>query len=99
MEQHELINLFNIHRIKINNYIELYKNFFMYNLDRQIELNKKKSTDWLANLKSPTTFFLVNSLYNKYLDSDIVYEIERQNKKRVVKYDIDKVIQASLDIL
>jgi len=52
-----------VHKARNLTYIELYKKFFMWVMDRQVELDKKASTKWMANIASTTIYMLTMAVY------------------------------------
>jgi hypothetical protein len=51
------------HAARNETYIELYKKFFMRVMDRQVELDRKKTTKWMANISSPITYMICMAIY------------------------------------
>jgi hypothetical protein len=56
-------NVFLLNKARNTTYLEYYKNYIQYVMDRQMELDKDEATEWMSNVKSPTTFFLSSTLY------------------------------------
>lgn len=69
---------------RYNYIIELYKNYFMYNRDRQKQLEKDWD-EWRTNIKSPLTYQYANAAYWLFLDSDVRFVAMDVNWK----YDVD----------
>jgi hypothetical protein len=57
-----------------------YKNYYMYNGDRSVEL-KKTDEKWRSNLKSPITNMFQNRLHNMVLNADKRYVSSYRGKK------------------
>jgi len=70
-----------LHKSRNVTYIELYKKFFMWVMDRQIDLDRKKETIWQANISSPVTYMLCMAVYWMYQDSKVAFEIYKIIKK------------------
>ena len=69
------------HAARNETYIELYKKFFMRVMDRQVELDRKKTTKWMANISSPITYMICMAIYWMYQDSKVAFEVYRVIKK------------------
>lgn len=70
-----------VHRARNLTYIELYKKFFMWVMDRQLELDKKDSTRWMANISSPVLYMLTMAVYGMYQDSKTAFEVYKKVKR------------------
>lgn len=66
-----------------NQYIsKLYKNYYMYRMDRASDLYKTKET-WRTNVKFPITSMFVTRIYNLILKSDLFFvAIDKFAKER-----------------
>lgn len=71
-------NLFYINKSRNASFLEYYKNYLMYVMDRQTELDKDEKTRWMANVKSPTTFFITSTLYGMYLTSQTQFSLTKR---------------------
>jgi hypothetical protein len=71
-------NIFNINQSRNSSFLEYYKNYLMYVMDRQIELDKDEETKWMANIKSPTTFFISSTLYGMYLTAQTQFDLTKR---------------------
>lgn len=77
----DIKNIVSTHAARNETYIELYKKFFMRVMDRQLELDKKKQTRWMANISSPITYMICMAIYWMYQDSKVAFEVYRVIKK------------------
>lgn len=77
----DIKNIVSTHGARNQTYIELYKKFFMRVMDRQIELDRKKETMWMANISSPITYMICMAIYWMYQDSKVAFEVYRTIKK------------------
>jgi hypothetical protein len=59
----DIQNIVTTHAARNQTYIELYKKFFMRVMDRQMELDRKKETMWMANISSPITYMICMAIY------------------------------------
>lgn len=48
----------------------MWKNYYMYPLDRLAQL-KKDEEEWRSNIKSPLTYMFSRSIFNMLVDSDV----------------------------
>ena len=76
----QIRDVVNIHRWRNATYIELYKWFFQYVMDRQVELDKKESTKWMSNISSPILYMLTMAVYWMYQDSKVAFEVYKKIK-------------------
>jgi hypothetical protein len=70
-----------VHKSRNITYIELYKKFFMWVMDRQVELDMKKSTKWMSNISSPILYMLTMAVFGMYQDSKVAFEVYRKIKR------------------
>lgn len=59
-----------------------------------MELDKDESTEWMSNVKSPTTFFLSSTLYWMYLTSQINFDLT----KRVIDEESERLGEKMISI-
>jgi len=71
----KLKDIISLHGGRNLTYIELYKKFFMYVMDRQQELDKKESTKWMSNISSPVLYMLTMAVFGMYQDSKVAFEV------------------------
>jgi hypothetical protein len=71
-------NLYLINRSRNASFLEYYKNYLMYVMDRQVALDSKDETSWMANVKSPTTFFISSTLYGMYLTAQTQFNLTKR---------------------
>lgn len=80
----ELKSLYSVHYPKIITFLEYYKAYSMYSMDRYTELQNNEDTKRMSALTSPTMFTLVSTVYSMYLDGHAafsVYKIIKRFKK------------------
>lgn len=77
----QIKTIVNIHAWRNITYIELYKKFFAYVMDRQQELDKALETKWMSNVSSPILYMLCMAVFWMYQDSKTAFEVYRKIKK------------------
>lgn len=77
----DIKNIVSLHKSRNLTYIELYKKFYMWVMDRQVELDRKKETTWLANISSPVTYMICMAVFGMYQDSKVAFEVYKIIKK------------------
>ena len=70
-----------LHKWRNITYIEHYKTFYSWVMDRQQELDRKTETRWMSNIASPIIYQLVIAVFWMYQDSKIAFEVYRKIKK------------------
>lgn len=75
-------NIVSLNKARNLTYIEIYKKFFMRCMDRQVELDRKKDTAWMANISSPTTYMICMWVFWMYQDSKVAFEVYKTIKKK-----------------
>jgi len=53
----------------------------MWVMDRQVELDRKKETKWMANISSPITYMICMAVFGMYQDSRVSFEVYRTIKR------------------
>lgn len=76
----DIENLSRVHNAKISTWLEDYKNYMMYVMDRQVELDKSEDTRWMSNVKSNVTYSITNALYGYYLDNQATFQVNRTDR-------------------
>lgn len=85
-------NLFYVNKSRNASFLEYYKNYIMYVMDRQIELDKEEETKWMANVKSPTTLFISSTLYWMYLTAQTQFSLTKRVTDEESEKLADKII-------
>lgn len=71
-------------------FMEYYKAYSMYTMDRYAEISGKEETRWMSSLASPVLFSIISSVYAMYLDSSVAFKVYkiiknyRKNAENVV---------------
>lgn len=81
LKREDVKNIVQMNRSRNITWIEIYKRFFSYTMDRQVELDRKKETMWMANISSPITYQICMAVYGMYQDSKVAFEVYRTIKK------------------
>lgn len=75
-------NVVNINKPRNQSFLERCKNYMMYVMERQTVLDQSQDTEWMANVKSPTTFSLTSVLYGMFLTSQVNFNLSKKFPKK-----------------
>jgi len=79
-------------------FLELYKNFLWYTMDREVLLEMEWK-QWMANIKNPITFVIVSTIYWMYLDNSVAFEVYKQVRRFKWEWLEEDVLNAIPDDL
>jgi hypothetical protein len=77
----DIKNIVSMNKARNATYIELYKKFYSWVIDRQVELDRTKETKRMANISSPVTYMICMAVFGMYQDSKVAFEVYKTIKK------------------
>lgn len=98
LKRSDIKNIVSLNSSRNRTYIALYKKFFSYVQDRQVELDRRRETAWMANISSPITYMICMAVYWMYQDSKVAFEVYKTIKKAKWEEITKEEIQESENI-